>query len=102
MDKFALVREMYLKYDVWFVGVAGFTPIPYKIFTIAAGTFSMNFPIFVLISALTRGARFFIVATLIWKFGKNIKDIIDKYFNLLSIVFVILLILGFVVVTMFF
>ena len=102
LDKFALVREMYLRYDVWFVGIAGFTPIPYKVFTIAAGTFGMNFPVFIVVSALSRGARFFIVSALIWKFGKNIKDFIDRYFNLLLVVFFVLLILGFMVVRMFF
>ena len=102
LDKFALVKEMYLRYDVWFVGIAGFTPIPYKVFTIAAGTFGMNFPVFIVVSALSRGARFFIVSALIWKFGKNIKDFIDRYFNLLLVVFFVLLILGFMVVRMFF
>ena len=102
MDKFEIVREMYLKYDVWFVGIAGFTPIPYKIFTIAAGTFGMSFLPFVLISAVTRGARFFIVSALIWKFGKPIKSFIDKYFDFLSILFIVLLALGFIIVKMFF
>ena len=102
LDKFALVKEMYFRYDVWLVGIAGFTPIPYKVFTIAAGTFGMNFPVFIVVSALSRGARFFIVSALIWKFGKNIKDFIDRYFNLLLVVFFVLLILGFMVVRMFF
>ena len=98
IDKFELVKSMYIKYDVWFVGVAGFTPIPYKVFTIAAGTFHMNFPKFVLVSAVSRGARFFIVSALIWRFGEPIKKFIDKYFNVLSILVIILLILGFVIV----
>ncbi len=102
IDKFAVIKEMYLRHDVWFIGIAGFTPIPYKICTIAAGTFGSNFPIFVLVSALSRGARFFIVSALIWKFGENIKNFIDKYFNLLSILFVILLILGFIILKVIF
>ena len=102
LDKFALVKEMFFRYDVWFVGVAGFTPIPYKVFTIAAGTFGMNFPVFIVVSAVSRGARFFILSALIWKFGKNIKDFIDSYFNILSAAFVVLLILGFVVVKLLF
>jgi membrane protein YqaA with SNARE-associated domain len=97
MDKFAMIRDMYLKYDVWFVGVAGFTPIPYKVFTIAAGAFDMDFIRFVAASAVSRGARFFLVAGLIWKFGAPIKSFIDKYFNILSVVFIILLALGFIV-----
>jgi membrane protein YqaA with SNARE-associated domain len=102
MEKFDMVRAMYLKYDFWFVFVAGFTPIPYKIFTIAAGAFGMNFPMFVLASVLSRGARFFIVGGLIWKFGAAIKSFIDKYFNLLSILFFVFLVLGFVVIRMWF
>jgi membrane protein YqaA with SNARE-associated domain len=102
LDKFVMVKEMYLKYDVWFIGIAGFTPIPYKVFTIAAGTFGMNFPLFISISALSRGARFFIVSALIWKFGEEIKNFIDKYFNFLSILFVVLIILGFILIKMFF
>ena len=98
MDKFEMVREMYSRYDVWFVGAAGFTPIPYKVFTIAAGAFSMDFIRFVVVSALSRGARFFIVAGLIWKFGERIKLFIDKYFNLLSMLFFIILVAGFLVV----
>lgn len=102
LDKFAMVKEMYLKYDVWFILIAGFTPIPYKVFTIAAGTFGMNFPVFVAVSSLSRGARFFIVSTLIWKFGNGIKNFIDTYFNLLTILFVVLLILGFVILRIIF
>jgi membrane protein YqaA with SNARE-associated domain len=98
MEKFALVQEYYNKYDVWFVGTAGFTPIPYKIFTIAAGAFRINFPRFVLVSVVSRGARFFLVSALIWKFGQQIKVFIDKYFNLLSILVVIILFAGFIVV----
>lgn len=101
-DKFSMVKELYLRYDVWFVGVAGFTPIPYKIFTIAAGTFNMNFPLFLAVSAVSRGARFYLVAGLIWKFGTRIRDFIDRYFNLLTVVFVILVVLGFIVLKLFF
>lgn len=102
LDKFAMIKEMYLKYDVWFILIAGFTPIPYKVFTIAAGTFGMNFPVFVVVSSLSRGARFFIVSALIWKFGKGIKNFIDTYFNLLTILFLVLLILGFVILKIIF
>ena len=102
IDKFEIVQDMYRRYDAWFVAVAGFTPIPYKVFTIAAGTFVMNFYKFVIVSVLSRGARFFIVSALIWKFGSEIKEFIDKYFTILSILFFIILILGFIVVKMVF
>lgn len=83
----------------WAVGVAGFTPIPYKVFTIAAGFFEMSFLIFILASVISRSARFFVVAGLIGllfdKYGDRIKQIIDRYFNSLAIAFVILLLAGF-------
>ena len=78
------------------MAAAGFTPLPYKVFTIAAGAFQINFPVFVLASLVSRSARFFIVAALIYKFGAPVKAFIDKYFNLLSILFIVLLFLGFV------
>lgn len=98
METFDLVREMFLKWDIWFIAVAGLTPIPYKVFTIAAGAFGMNFPLFVIVSFFSRGARFFLLGALIWKFGSPIKAFIDRYFNLLSILFFVLLVLGFVAV----
>ena len=94
-DKYDLVREVYQKYDVWAVGTAGFTPLPYKLFTISAGVFHLNFPSFLLISLFSRAARFFLVAGLIWKFGAPIKVFIERYFNILSIVFMLLLVGGF-------
>lgn len=83
----------------WAVGIAGFTPLPYKVFTIAAGFFKMAFIPFLIASAISRSLRFFIVAglvgTLYRKYGERIKLFIDKYFNLLAIAFVVLLIAGF-------
>jgi len=81
------------------LGTAGFTPIPFKVFTIAAGAFGVSFPAFVAISAISRGARFFLVAGLIRLFGEPIRVFIEKYFNLLTIIFVALLVLGFVAVS---
>jgi membrane protein YqaA with SNARE-associated domain len=95
--KFDKIGELYNEYQAWAVGIAGFTPLPYKVFTIAAGAFKVDFPIFVMASAVSRSARFFIVAALIYKFGPSVKALIEKYFNLFSIVFVVLLILGFVI-----
>jgi len=69
--------------------------LPYKIFTLAAGAFKIDFPTFVLASAISRSARFFLVGFIIYKFGPPIKLWIEKYFNLFSIVFFILLVLGF-------
>ena len=100
VTRFDQVQELYSQYGGWVVAIAGFTPIPYKVFTIASGVFSMNFPLFVIVSFFSRGARFFIVAGLIWKFGEPIKSFIDRYFNVLSVAFFIILVLGFVIVKM--
>ncbi len=96
MDKYEYIQSLYMKYDAWAVGIAGFTPVPYKVFTIAAGAFKIDFPVFVLASIAGRAGRFFLVAGFIYFFGPTIKVFIDKYFNLLTIVFFILLILGIV------
>lgn len=85
--------------NLWLtLGTAGFTPIPFKVFTIAAGAFAVAFVPFVVVSTVSRGARFFIVAGLLTVFGERIRELIEKYFNLLSIIFVILLVGGFLVI----
>ena len=96
--KYLSVQDLYQKYDAWAVGAAGFTPLPYKLFTITAGAFEINFITFVVASLISRSARFFLVAAFIWKFGAPVKGFIDRYFNIISIVFMILLIGGFVLV----
>lgn len=90
------VRVFYETYSFWAVFAAGFTPIPYKIFTISAGVFEISMPVFMLASALSRGLRFVLIAGLLWKFGDPIKEFIDKYFNLLAFGGTALLIGGFV------
>jgi membrane protein YqaA with SNARE-associated domain len=90
-----------LKYDEHgFIGIliAAITPIPYKVFTIASGVFNFDFVLFIIASIMGRSARFFVVAGLIWKFGEPIKGFIDKYFNLLAILFTVLLVLGFLII----
>jgi membrane protein YqaA with SNARE-associated domain len=95
-DKIALIAEMFHKYDAWAIGIAGFTPIPYKVFTISAGMFEINFLIFLLASAVSRSARFFIIGGLISVFGPAIQSFIDRYFNLLAVTFTVLLVAGFI------
>lgn len=97
-EVFDLVRQKYNDHAFLAVFSAGFTPIPYKVFTISAGVFEISFMAFVLGSVTGRSMRFFLVAGLIRLFGEKIKQFIDKYFDLLSIAFVVLLVLGFVVI----
>ncbi len=92
------VRTYFQSYEAWAIAIAGFTPIPYKVFTISAGFFRVDFLVFVIASFLSRGARFFIISGLIYFFGSSIKSFIDKYFNLLSYLFIILLIGGFIAI----
>ena len=93
----ARIKELAARYRVnleW-VFTAAFTPIPYKVITIAAGVCKINFVMFLAGSAVGRLMRFFIVATLIRIFGRRIREFIDKYFNILTLLFTILLIGGF-------
>jgi len=96
VEAFEKVGALYDRYNFWIVFTAGFTPLPYKIFTITGGLFHINFVMFLLASVISRGMRFFLIAWLIWKFGAPIKGFIDKYFNLLAILFTVLLIGSFV------
>lgn len=97
-EAFQGVQDLYARYDFWAVFLAGLTPIPYKVFTLSAGVFAINFPIFLLASVLSRGLRFFLVAGLIYRFGAPISSFIDRYFNLLMWLFGALIILGFLAV----
>ncbi len=98
LDKYEIVRELYVKYDAWAVGAAGFTPLPYKLFTITAGAFHIDFITFMLVSLIARAGRFFLVAVFIWKFGAPVRTFIEKYFNILTILFLVLLVLGYMAV----
>jgi membrane protein YqaA with SNARE-associated domain len=96
--KVAYIETLYNTYDAWAVGIAGFTPIPYKVFTIAAGMFKINFTVFVLASMASRSARFFLVGGLIYRFGPHIQRFIDSYFNVLAVAFTVLLVGSFVLI----
>ncbi|GAB5465065.1 MAG: YqaA family protein [Candidatus Kapaibacteriales bacterium] len=94
-------NNFYDDWGYWFLAVAAFTPIPYKVATIASGMMGMAIIPFVIISSLGRAARFFIVATLLYYKGPKIKDFIEKYFDKLSIALVILIVLGFLAIKFF-
>lgn len=93
-DKIAEVEKLYNKYGVWAVGAAAFTPIPYKIFTIASGVFKMNLIGFTIVSIVGRGMRFFIVALALMFFGEKIKNNLE----LIIIIAAVLIVLFYVVV----
>jgi len=97
MDKYNYVSALYNQYNALAVGLAGFTPLPYKLFTIAAGACKINFLVFIIASFVSRSARFFFVSALLYFFGEKARDFIDKYFNWLALAFGILLVGGFIV-----
>lgn len=101
-ERIRAVESLYDRYNAWATGIAGLTPIPYKVFTISGGAFSINPRIFLLASVLSRGLRFFVVAGLIYAFGEPIQAFLDEYLNVLSIAFVVLLVLGYWLTTRFF
>jgi membrane protein YqaA with SNARE-associated domain len=84
-------------WGVWFLAAAAFTPIPYKVATIAAGATAMPFWPFVFVSILGRGARFFLVATILRVFGPKVRAILEKHFDLAALAFFVLLVGGFLV-----
>ena len=86
-------RQWFDEWGVWAVFVAGFSPIPYKIFTISAGAAVLNFPGFVIASAIGRGARFFLVAGLIVGGGQRMADVLPKYVERIGWLLVLLTII---------
>ncbi len=77
---------------------AAFTPIPFKVFTIAAGVFEISLPVLLVASSVGRFARFFAVAVCIFAFGPSIKGLLEKYFGWATLAFFVLLVGGFVVI----
>jgi membrane protein YqaA with SNARE-associated domain len=98
-DKIEALREAYRDYGVWIILLKGLTPIPYKIVTIAAGIADFNLPMFIVLSVLTRGARFFILAFLLNRYGAQARAIIEKRLGFWLAVSAAIVIVGFVIVS---
>lgn len=96
-EKLLAGEKLYAKYGVWAVAIAGFTPVPYCIFTVLSGVLRMKLYQFVLVSLFSRGARFFLVATLMFFVGEPVRKYIEdeKVFGLLTLVFMVLLVGGY-------
>ncbi len=92
------IKQKYEEWNFWVIFVSGFTPIPFKVFTVSAGAFNINFSLFLIASLVARSARFLIIGGLIWKFGEPIRSFIDKYFNILAILFSALLVGSFFII----
>lgn len=100
-ENFDVFQQKYEEYDFWIVFTCGFTPLPYKVCTISAGVARISFAGFLLASAMSRSARFFLVAGLFgWK-GEKIRPFIEKYFNWFCLAFVFALFAGFAAIKLF-
>ena len=97
-DKFEAFRAAYNEWGLWIILIKGLTPIPYKLVTIASGAAHFDFTVFMLASLLTRGARFFLVAALLKYFGAPIRDFVERRLTLVTTIFVVGLVGGFVAV----
>ena len=95
---FAAFAESYNAYGAWAVLIAGVTPFPFKVITILSGATGLNLGLFLLCGAIARGARFFIVAALLWKFGTPIRDFIERRLGLVFTIALALLLGGFYLV----
>lgn len=97
-DPFAAFQLRFNAWGFWWVAIAGLTPFPFKVITIASGVTALDLPTFFIASLASRGLRFFAVAALLWKFGAPIREFIERRLNLLFTVFVVFLIGGFVAI----
>jgi len=93
--KFAEFQASYNDYGAWIVFMAGLTPFPYKVITIASGVTGLDLAVFTVASVLARGLRFFVVAWLLYRFGAPIQRFIEARLGTLFTLFVILLFGGF-------
>lgn len=94
---FADFQRRFQEWGAWIVAGAGFTPFPYKVITITSGLVHLDLAVFMIASVLARGARFFLVAALLWKFGPPMRGFIERNLSLLTVMFFLLLVGGFVV-----
>ncbi|MBE6449451.1 MAG: DedA family protein [Alphaproteobacteria bacterium] len=98
IDAFNRFKDWYHQFGAWIVFIAGLTPFPYKVVTIASGAVELNLFVFAIASIISRGMRFFLIAWLLYKWGKPMKDYIEKNLGWLSVLFVILLIGSFLLI----
>lgn len=96
--QFAEYRALYNEWGLWIILIKGMTPIPYKLVTIASGAAAFDLWVFIAASIVTRGARFFLVATLLYWFGEPVREFVERRLTLVTTVFVVALVGGFVMV----
>ena len=91
-DTFETSKVLFQQHGAWVILIKGLTPIPYKLITIAAGIFAFNLPLFILLSVITRAARFFLVAFVVKTFGPAMLEIVEKRLALWTFLFVVVLV----------
>ena len=101
LEKFNEFKNLYSEYGAWIVFGAGITPFPYKIITIASGVVQLNLVVFTIASIIARGLRFFVIAWLLKAYGEKMRTFIEKNLGWLSVLFLILLIGGFLLIKLF-
>ncbi len=97
-EAFAKFQDAYNEWGLWIVASAGFTPLPYKVFTIASGLTQMDLAIFLAASIVSRSARFFLEAAILWYFGPPVRAFVERYLGLVAIGSFALLIGGFITI----
>ena len=98
MQQFDVFKDYYHEWGAWIVFGAGITPFPYKVITIASGVVHLDLITFTVASVIARGMRFYLVAWLLKKYGEPMKEFIEKNLGMLSVLFLVLLIGGFVAI----
>lgn len=96
--KVAHVEQLYNRYDAWATAIAGLTPLPYKVFTIAGGVFKIRFRTFVLASAASRGLRFIVEGVTLWLWGARVAAFLRVYYNWVTLAVAVLAVIGFLAV----
>ena len=96
--KFEEFQKVYTDWGAWAVFFAGVTPFPYKVITILSGATNLDFAVFCISSFLARGVRFFIIASLLWYLGEPVRNFIERRLGLVFLLFVILLLGGFLAI----
>lgn len=91
-DTFEASKALFQHHGAWVILIKGLTPIPYKLITIAAGIFAFNLPLFILLSVITRAARFFLVAFVVKTFGPAMLEVVEKRLALWTFLFVAVLV----------
>jgi len=98
-DKVEAFREAYARWGVWIILLKGLTPIPYKVVTLTAGFAGYNLLMFFVLSVITRGARFFVVAFLLNRYGPQAREVIEKRLGFWVLISVVIIVAGFVLVS---